>query len=553
MTSSAPSPDGTPTSDDLPEVVIRRKRGVSIIWIIPIVAGLIGAWLWYEAIMEQGPTITIEFETADDLEAGKTKIKFKNVEVGEVETITFKPDLSGVIVTVEMAQGAKPYMRSATRFWVVRPRIGRGGISGLGTLVSGAYISIEPSEEGDLASAFVGLELPPATPYEAPGLKLKLHAADLGNLGVGCSVLYRGVHVGQVEEHQLDEDGLGFQIWIYIEERFEHLVSSKTEFWNASGLDVSFGAEGLRVTADALDSLLTGAVAFGHSDGDPVANGTEFQLFPNREASREDFDENVPFSLYFSESIRGLSVSAPVEFRGIKLGEVTNVGLEFDNEGLQARLAVTIMIQPGRVKHLGRPEADPTETFATLIERGLRAQLVTGSFLTGALFVDLQVHPDKPAVYTEFAAAHPEIPTIPSTAATFAATLEDLPVLIDEARKAVAGIEHMVNSPEVADTLSALRSSMDQVRTLTQTLDDRLPAALDDVEGTAQAATSALDQARDTLASIGAMASQDSELNYRVGNALEELAASMRALRVLTDYLERHPEALLRGKPTGGS
>lgn len=507
---------------DAPAAQVERKRGISLVWIVPIVAAVIGAWLWWDAMQQKGPEITIEFRTAEGLEAGKTKIMFKSVEVGMIEAVELKPDLTGVVATARMGPKTAPFLRQATRFWVVRPRIGLAGVSGLSTLLSGAYLEVDPVRDGPESSRFVGLEEPPQTPTDAPGLKLALDADALGSVGVGSPVSHKGLTVGKVEGYHLLKDSDALRIDIYIDPAFAQHVRTDSRFWNASGIDLSFGAEGLKFTASSLVSLLSGGVEFDsvgdEGDSPPAKTGGVYRLYPDRTASREVFTQAREYVLYVTGSVRGLSAGAPVEFKGMRLGTVKSYKLvqpRFTDALTDAVVRVVVEIEPERLGLDFRTDATPKELIGNVIQRGLRAQLSTGNLLTGALIVDLVIEPESPVKFRGLP-DELEVPTIPSTSDEIAQTLGEVPKLMADARRAVAALA------DVADS--------------------------SDVKATVASAHAALDQAGALLTSISTQLAAQSSLQLRLADALDELAGGMRSIRQLADTLDRQPEALLKGK-----
>jgi paraquat-inducible protein B len=512
-------PSGHDPPHDAPAAKVERKRGISLVWIVPIVAAAIGAWLWWDALQQKGPEVTIEFHTAEGLEAGKTKLLFKSVEVGSIESVELKPDLSGVIATAKMRPKTEPLLHQATRFWVVRPRIGLAGVSGLSTLLSGAYLEIDPAREGAESRSFVGLEEPPQTPSDAPGLKLALDADALGSVGVGSPVSHRGLTVGKVEGYHLLNDSDELRIDIYIDPGYAQHVRADSRFWNTSGIDLSFGAEGLKFTASSLVTLLSGGVEFdtvgNESESPPAKTGGVYRLYPDRTASREVFTETRQFVLYFAGSVRGLAPGAPVEFRGIRLGTVTSFSLE--SKPFETALTrVLVEIEPQRIGR-GFEAGNPQERTAALIASGLRARLATGSLLTGALFVELVIDRDS-VVVRHGPEGELEVPTLPSTSEELAQTLDEIPAIMADVRRAVAGLADLATSADAQQ-------------------------ALGDVRGVSAAAKEVLAQAQALLA-------DQSNLQLRLASALEELAAGFRSIRQLTDTLDRQPEALIKGKST---
>ena len=558
--------------DDLPEAVVEKPRGMSIVWLIPVVAALIGGWLAYKAISESGPTITITFEDPSGLEAGKTKIKYKSVTVGEVEKIELK-SLQNVTVTAKMAKHAEKFITENTRFWVVRPRIGGGGVSGLETLVSGAYIGIDP-RTGPPARAFTGLEKPPGVQVDEEGAQFQLQAKDLGSALPGTPILHHDIKVGRVVDYKFAEDGDGVLIDIFMEAPHHLLVQDTSRFWQKTGIDVSYGAEGFEIQVESLSALLAGGIAFdtpvtAGGANEPSKPGTVFPLFKNLKSMGEaKYVRKIPYLLHFDGSVRGLSVGAPVEFRGIKVGNVTDVAVRIDPKTLQVEIPVIIQLEPERLMSPGvHISAKPYEVGAIMVQRGLRARLETGSLLTGQLFVELDFYPKLPQASLLMTGKYPEMPTVPSTMDEFRRTATDVLAEIrrvpfdkigQELLETIHGANRFANSPELLkavhtlnatleeiheitrDAKGSLNKSFTSIETLTQNLDEKVVTLADSIEKTLNATRSALE-----------IADPNSPAAVNLTTALGELAAAARSIRGLADYLERHPEALVHGKGGG--
>ena len=349
---------------DAPEAIVKMKKQFSIVWVVPLVALLLGGWLAFKAISEKGPTITITFETAEGLEAGKTKVKYKDVEVGQVESIILGGDGSYVIVTAEMVKGAKGRLTENTRFWVERARIGAGGASGLGTLFAGAYIGLDLGEPGGKPTlSFKGLEIAPVVTTGLPGSHFKLKAKRLGSLNVGSPIYYRQIKVGQVVAYEMVEDGVAVDFKIFVHAPYHEYVRKNTRFWNASGVEVSVDASGIQVKTESFVTMMIGGIAFetpvNLEPGAPAEKGATFKLYESREKILEKaYVEKRQWVLYFDGSVRGLAAGAPVELQGIKIGEVTDVTLEFDYEKLAFRIPVLVETEPERIKFIGRETVD---------------------------------------------------------------------------------------------------------------------------------------------------------------------------------------------------
>ena len=561
-----PTHDSPLPDPSLPTAVAQPHSRFSLVWLIPLVAAVIGAWLAYKAISEQGPRITITFKTAEGLEAGKTKINYKNVEIGHVETIELSDDLSRVVVTAQLVKEAESYLTENTRFWVVRARVAAGQISGLGTLIGGAYIGIDVAQEGKRTYAFTGLENPPKITRYDNGQSFLLRSERLGSLQIGSPVYYRDIKAGEVVAYELDANGKSVDIQVFVTAPHAQRVRQNTLFWNISGLDFSLGANGLEVDTKSIVSLLLGGIAFGNPvDGElgpPAAVGAEFTLHVNRKRAFErPVTRKRRWLLHFTDSVRGLAVGAPVEFRGIEIGEVVDVKLQINLDEITLLIPVLIEIESDRLEPLANPSSlESQETYGSprqafwdqLVAKGLRAQLKIGSLLTGALFIDFDLYPGRPAQKITWESDPPELPTIPTPLEEFKNVLvnalqklEQLPLdqisrnlqqSLTALSKAAVELEQLVRQLN-SDVAPGLTATLQQSRQTMQTAD----GALDTLKNT-------FSRAEKTLGALETTLSVKSPLQQDARGAIKELTAAARSIRTLMDYLERHPEALLQGK-----
>ncbi|MGD9089814.1 MAG: MlaD family protein [Desulfobacterales bacterium] len=541
-----------PDPSELPQADVQTKKQISIVWLVPIVAVLIGGWLAYKGLSERGPMVTITFESAEGLEAGKTLVKYKDVKIGEVESIRFNADLSQVIVRAELVKEATPFLTENTRFWVVRPRVTASGVSGLGTLFSGAYVEMDPGKEGEPARRFKGLEIPPVVTSGIPGQEFLLRATTLGSLDNGTPVYYRQIQVGQVIAYQLDDDGRSLIIKIFINAPHDKLVRANTRFWNASGFDLKLDASGIQLNTESLVSIMMGGIAFDTptslETGGPPQPGHLFKLYESRESIFErTFSEKRHYILQFEGSIRGLTVGAPVEFRGIKIGQVLDIKAQFNQETLTPQITVLIETEPQRWQIMGETELDEKEQMQALVNKGFRAQLKTGSLLTGQLYVDWDFHADAPPARVKFDGKYPELPTIPAPMQIITARVNELlnkleTVPIEKIGKdlgdTLQNVKSITESAELLEAVRALDETLQETRALAKNLNANVVPAI----------TQTLDQAQQTLVSVEGTLGKDAPLQHELRQALNELGEAARSLRVLLDYLERHPDALIFGK-----
>lgn len=548
-----------PDASELPEPVIRSgKRQISIVWLVPVVALLIGGWLIYKAVTEKGPEITITFRTAEGLEAGKTKIKCKDVEIGLVEEITLSKDLTQVIVKAQLVREAETYLSENSRFWVVRARVSASAVTGLGTVFSGAYIDIDPGAPGKKTHQFTGLEEPPIVTTWEKGRHFNLKAERKGSLDIGAPVYYRQIEVGRVAAYNLEPDGTGITFKVFIRDPYPPFVRKNTRFWNASGVDVKLDAQGIRVDTESFVSVLIGGIAFDviESLGAPAEAAAPedepFKLFPNREAAQEKiYSTKNYFVLLFDESVRGLSPGAPVEFRGIQIGQVIDIKTEFDLKLNKVKIPVIVVAEPERISFIGEmPEGVTRGTLPDyLVEKGLRAQLRTGNLLTGQLYVAMDLFPNaKPAKMVRGGRyGYPELPTTPtqleeigSKVAQLVAKIDKIPIeqIGNDLRDTMQGAKRLTNSPELAEALKSLNATIKELQLLTADLRTR----------TTPEVNATLEQARKSLAAAESAMNANSPLQNRLLTTLDELARAAGALRSLVDYLERNPQSILTGK-----
>ncbi len=548
--------------DEVPRAALRKRRGISPVWLVPLIAGAVAVWLGIVTLREQGPTISISFHTAEGLEAGKTKVKYKDVEIGVVEEVRLSPDLQDVVVEAKMTKQAAPLMAKDSRFWVVRPRVGLGGVTGLGTLFSGAFIGIDPGT-GPLAKEFTGLNEPPPVASDVPGRQFVLEAETLGSIANGAPVYFNGLRVGQVLSYQLDPKRNRFIIPIFIEAPHDQLVRAGSRFWNASGVDVSVTGEGVDIAMESLPALLSGGVAFDtpgiEAEGESAPSDFVFSLFSSKRLVAESaYTLKIPYLAHFGGSVRGLRAGSPVEFRGVKVGRVTNVRLVLDPSDFELLIPVTFDIEPGHIEVRGSASSvKPYQGMAELVRKGLRAQLKSGNILTGETVIALDFHPDVPADELRMGGVYPEIPTVPTEIEEITRSVNEvltkiaqtpIPELVEEVRGVIGRLDALVGSPEAMGTLLALQQSAEDLRKLLRTADAEFGSLAQSLKRTADAASGALDRADTTLTSMNRTFGEDSRLRYDLGTTLKELAAASRSIRILTDYLERHPEALIHGK-----
>lgn len=530
--------------EDLPAAVPARSAWgrLPLVWILPAVVVLAGAFVVIREKIAQGTSIEIQFQNAEGLEINKTKVRYKDVEIGEVRDIRVSDDRKEVIVTADIHRNAKAYLVDDTRFWVVRPRVSGAGVSGLATLVSGAYISVDVGHATAKRDHFVGLEVPPIVTADLPGREFVLHADDLGSLDIGSSVFYRHITAGQVVGYSLDPGGTGVTIKVFINAPFDVYVTGETRFWQASGIDMSVNADGVKLRTESIASILEGGVAFGTLPGAAsarVAADTAFTLFADQDrAMRPTETEIRAFVMYFGGTLRGLSAGAPVELNGIGVGEVKSVGVEYDERAGLLAFPVLVELYPqrllGRAPNGNTSRVDSRAMIDSLVAHGLRAELKTGNLLTGQKFVSLDMRHDVPKEKVGWSSQPATFPTISSG-------LDDIQDSVGVIAKKLSKVPFDQLSARLLQAMGSLDQTLKSADALLKNVDTTLAPQIQD---TLREAQGALKNAKDLLG-------QDAPLENDLGSTLLQVSRAAKSISALVDYLERHPESLLRGKPAG--
>ena len=561
-----------PFGSDLPQPVMRHRRQISPVWIIPIVAALVAIWLIYKTHSDTGQTIQITFLTGEGLEAGKTKIKHNNVELGTVDAVEPTRDLKTVVVTATMKKLADPYLNGA-QFWVVRPRLSLSSLSGLETLLSDKYIEMDPGtgEPGGIGEPslwcrytglcaavriFTGLEEPPAVRAGVPGTEVMLDATQLGSIGPSTPVYYHGERVGEVLSTSFEGGNIAIKAQVNAPYDRE-LLHAGTHFWNASGISINASVSGVSFEMESLPALISGGIAFetpADADSGPPQKDVHFPLYANRRTALEaTYVQRVPFIVEFDGSVHGLEVGAPVEFRGIKVGNVTHIHLQYDTKTSRVRIPVTVAFEPQRVERAGLTEAERSQpanvirAMAELVSRGMRAQLRSESLISGALFVAFDFFPEAPPAAIHLVADPDsagrlfELPTVPTELESLETTangvVERVAFLLDRVSK--MPIEQLLQ--ESRDTLQSMRAvaEMPQIREVIGSLGKTLNTA-----------DNSLHQLALLTESANAGYGNSSDVRRQLIELLRQLQDTAKSIKTLADTVEAHPEALIRGKGT---
>ncbi len=519
---------------------ISRSRKISGIWFIPLLALVLGISMVINNWMNEGPEIEIAFQTANGLEQGKTKLKYRDVEMGMVQEVRLNDNFDGVIATVKLDRQAVPLLREDTRFWVVTARVGVNNISGLDTLLSGAYIQMAPGEGEDGRRQFVALEQPPATPAGAPGLRLRLTSDRASSVSAGDIVVYMGYKVGRVESMRFDPTDRLVHYDIFIDAPYHELVNSSVRFWDVSGVSLSADASGFKVETGSMDTILFGGISFGLPEGatagEKVAEHTTFQLYASYDAMEQNpYTHGTYYVVSFNQSVKGLLPGAPVEFRGIQIGKVVRIMLresldyyqKLGDTGQGIPFPVLIYIEPGRME---MPDDESSigrlrDAVKVGVNHGMRASMGSGNLLTGAKYISIDFFPDaKPEPLSTFL----EYTTIP-TIETGLAQLE----------QKVNAVLDMINALPLADTVgnanTAIATLNKNLASLQKLLENQstqqLPANLDKT----------LAELRDAIGTL----TPESQAYQSLNSSLLSLNRTLGNLETLTRTLSEQPNAVV--------
>lgn len=566
-----------------PRLERTRASRISVAWLIPLLALLIAggmAWQYYAA---RGPEIEILLPSGAGIEPGRTAIRFRDVEIGVIDTVTFTPDLTAVIATARMEAVVADRLTEDTRFWVVRPQISASGVAGLETVLSGVYVGAELGpEDGAPTRRFEALDAPPLTPAGTPGRRFRLFATEGASAAVGSPVFFKSIEVGRVESKRLTEDFAVIEYEVFINAPHDSRISSATRFWDASGLDIELGAQGVRVAAPSVISILRGGIAFDTVGPPPgpdgaVAEGRAFELYPTSRAADNSLyeapGEELRLTIAFTESVRGLSPGAPVEYRGLQVGSVEEVSLLLGDTLAEAEILTTVVLQPRRIGLDPRDETGVLAFFRRSVERGLRARLAVGSIVTGAAYVQLVDLPSARAGELDIAATpYPRLPSAPSQLGVLQGSVEEildrvqqLPIeeVLTNASGLLANLQRLTAGDAVQGIVGDLGDTVASAQRFMAALEtagagEALGGTLADIRaaiGSVEQATSELPALARRLAQLAASAEEAAAsladggaLNRAALAAVRDVQNAARAVRSLASTIEREPNSLLLGR-----
>lgn len=553
---------------ELPTAVRQKGRRIPLVWIVPLLTALIAAWLAWNTLSKRGPTITITFDSAQGLQAGQSQLKFKDVTMGTVQAIHISDDLSHVIVSVETTREAERMLTDKTVFWVVKPQLFAGRVSGLDTLLSGSYIGMLPStEEGKPQRAFTGSRNPPILEANEPGTVFRLDTKNVGSISLGSPVFYRNLEVGTVLGWDLHDMARHVTIHAFVRAPFDKYVHDDSLFWDASGISVKLGVDGVKVEMESVKALLLGGIAFDTPDntGSKVAaTDTRFRLYPSHDAAMgAGFGRHMNLMSYFQGSVSGLDPGADVTLHGLKIGEVTSVELKFDPQTRRIVAPVHYKIESNRISNTAPFLNMPVGVLAAqMVKRGFRATLQSANLLTGKKIIALEFVPDAAPAELE---QQGDVFVVPSTtvggfesltrgAGELIAKINSIDFAQIGASLVAAGkgLDNTINGPQLKQTLASLDATMKDVQSFTRKLDAKAGPALDKLPDMATQLDESLARINKLVASLNQAYGGDSRFSRELDRVMPQLNEALRSIRSLTDLLARHPEALIKGRTNTG-
>ncbi|MEO3472082.1 MlaD family protein [Roseomonas sp. CAU 1739] len=548
---------------------VARSGRLSPIWAIPIVTVLIAGFLVWHTYSQRGPTITITFRGAEGLTAGQSQLRYRDVVMGTVQDIALSTDMQHVTMTVRTTRAAEPLLTENARFWVVKPRLFAGSISGLDTLLSGSYIQIAPAPtaSGEPARHFTGLEDPPLLTAQEPGRTFRLQADRIGSISLGSPLFYRDLEVGQVMGWDLADMAESVTIHAFIRAPFDRYVREGSRFWNASGVSLRMGADGIQLQLESVRALLLGGIAFETPDaarqGREVPPNETFRLYANQEAANNAaLTRRIPVVSYFTDSITGLSPGAPVTFQGVRIGEVLGYDLTYDAATETLRVPVRYEIEPERVAgSINAQGRTAIENARLLVHQGMRARLMSANLITGQQQIALEmIENPAPAEIT----MQGNVIVMPSVPGQFASIMDGVNRVLEGIQalpladigrnvdNTVAGVNELIRGPELRQSLAALNGTLAAAEETMRRLDTSLQPALRTLPQIMTNLNNTVAQASRLIASANRGYGDESQFQRDLERMLEQITVAARSLRGLVDQLNRNPESLIRGRSTQG-
>lgn len=537
------------TEQDSAEISRPRRWHISPVWLIPLLAVLVGAWLIYQNYSSRGPVVTLRMDTAEGIDAGNTKLKVRSVEVGHVTQVALTDDYEGAVATIQMNPDTGKLLGDDSKFWVVKPRVGPQGISGLNTILSGAYLQLKPSQQASDKRSFQVLDNPPVLRNDQPGVDIKLSSDGDNTLSVGDPIVYLGQNVGTIDSANFAPQKREMVYRVFIKAPYAKLITRSTQFWLRSGVDFHLGSDGVDVQLGSIQSVLAGGVTFGLPDGveagNKVKDGDSFKLYETQNAAVQDrYDEKLQYVVLLNDSVRGLSAGAPVEYRGLRVGTVEQVPFYSPDFHLKSfsnfKIPVLISIEPQRpsLAWANWSRAEWRKHNQKFFDHGMRATVKSSNLLTGSMFVDVNFDKNAPKFVTRQIGQYQVFPSEPSQITNIQQSVSNL---VDKLNK--------LNLEPIADqlkhTVATTSDTLDQLQKVTTSINQLLnKPGTQSLPGQLHDTLQELDR---TLQNFQKGAPAYQNLNQsldRLNRVLDDAAPLTRTLR-------DHPNSLIFGRPDG--
>lgn len=550
------------------QATIRRSRHLPVIWLIPLVAIALGGWLAWRTLEQQGPTITVSFDSAEGLQAGQSQLRFKDLTLGTVRRLDLTPDHTRVIATIATTRQAESLLTDQTVFWVVRPRLFAGSLSGLGTLLSGSYVGMLPRSNGGRPQRhFTGREDPPILAENLPGRTFILKASRLGSISLGSPVFFRDLSVGEVLGWQIGDMAKTVTMRIFVRAPYDKYITTDTRFWNTSGASLTLGGSGIRLQIASLQALLLGGVAFatpaGHA-GVEAGPETIFPLFPDKEtADAASYSRKIPLISYFPGSVRGLGPESEVTVHGLVVGRVKSVRLSYDYAKDEVTAPVEYEVEPERFIGIGK-KAYPNLRIAleAAVRRGLRASLASANLITGQQMVTLDFDASAPPATLATVGADFVLPAAPGGSisgltASATALLEQVDAIPfkqigDNLSNILHATDELTHDRRMRNALVDVAATLSTTKMLMSHVNNGLDPALQKLPGIASGLEHTMTSANKLALSLNGGYGNGTEFNRSLERLLVQLNDAVQSIRSLADLLTRHPEVLLKGRAGEG-
>jgi paraquat-inducible protein B len=539
-------------------------------WLIPLVAVAIGGWLAWDTLSKEGPEITLSFETAEGLQAGQSQLKFKDIVLGTVQSLDLTDDHKRVLVRIKTTRQAEPLLTDTTMFWVVKPRLFAGNLSGLSTLLSGAYVGMLPgTTPGTPQRSFVGREDPPVLETNVPGHTFLLKAPRVGSISIGSPVFFRDLDVGTVLGWDIADMVTSVTIHVFVRAPYDSYVHDESRFWDASGFSLKLGGTGLEVQVESLRALLLGGIAFDtpteQNHREVSIEGHVFPLFKDRDAAdAASYTREIPAVAYFTGSVQGLGVGSEVTMHGIMIGHVTDVRLSYDPVKNAVVVPVHFVVQPERIVGIGTKVVKSTsDAIDALVKQGLRASLESASLITGQQMVALDFVADAPPATVTMEGPNFVLPSINgsglgglmASATELLTKVDAIPFdqIGDNLNGILKGANTLASGPELKQSLTELAQLVTRVKLLADHLDNGLSPAVKQLPQLASDLQKTLTGATKLVQSLNEGYGSNTQFSRDLQRLLVQVNEAATSVRALADLLSRDPGALIAGRPTGGT